>query len=219
MAGTPSSSAATKSPCGSYGKATPGTLGSFAFNGQWTAGKGWGRRYSFGRQLIGFGAPNKQGTKDCHGSPLGADEIAAARKKLMWTAEPFTVPDNILSAWRKTGARGKGEHKAWLGRHDANQNRTEFDRVTSGELTPPTLTALIQLKQKIAAEKPKHATRQSSGAALEVLLPAMPCLIGGSADLTPSNNTQVKNFGPSPRRPITAAASTSACASTRWRRR
>jgi len=148
------------------------------------------------RTIIGFGAPKKQGTKDCHGSPLGAEEVAAARQQLGWSSPAFVVPDDILNAWRKTGARGKTEAQAWQKRHDAAKNKAEFDRTMSGDVTPEAFTALTQLKQKVAAEKPKHATRQSSGAALEVLLPVVPELIGGSADLTPSNNTQVKNFGP-----------------------
>jgi len=148
------------------------------------------------RTIIGYGAPNKQGTKDCHGSALGADEVAAARKQLDWNHPAFVVPDEILAAWRKTGARGAAEQKAWRKRHAESGARVEFDRVTRGELPKNIGEIFAQLKQKIAADKPKHATRQSSGAVLEAILPAMPELIGGSADLTPSNNTQVKNFGP-----------------------
>jgi len=148
------------------------------------------------RTIIGFGAPKKQGTKDCHGSPLGADEVAATRKALGWDSPAFVVPDDILNAWRKVGSRGKNDFSAWQKRHDAAAERKEFDRTMRGDLPQNLGVTLDQLKQKIAAEKPKHATRQSSGAVLEAFLPIMPELIGGSADLTPSNNTQVKNFGP-----------------------
>lgn len=146
--------------------------------------------------IIGFGAPKKQGTSGCHGSPLGADEVAAAREKLGWNHPAFVVPEDILSTWRAAGARGKADYDAWNKRHASAKERAEFDRTMKGELSEATANALTALKNKIAAEKPKHATRQSSGAVLEALLPVMPELIGGSADLTPSNNTQVKNFGP-----------------------
>ena len=148
------------------------------------------------RTIIGFGSPKKQGTKDCHGSPLGPEEVAATRKELGWDSPAFVVPEAILSTWRKVGVRNKGNFEAWQKRHTAHNSQKEFDRVMRGDISVNAESALKQLKQKIATEKPKHATRQSSGAVLEVLLPIMPELIGGSADLTPSNNTQVKNFGP-----------------------
>lgn len=148
------------------------------------------------RTLIGFGSPKKQGTKDCHGSALGAEEVAATRAHLGWSYEPFVIPEDILAAWRQTGARGQVLYQTWQKRHATSAQRGEFDRVTQGVLPSRLSEDLSALKQKIAAEKPKHATRQSSGAVLETLLPILPELIGGSADLTPSNNTQVKNFGP-----------------------
>jgi len=148
------------------------------------------------RTIIGFGAPKKQGTKESHGAPLGAEEVAAARKQLGWNSSPFVVPDDILAAWRKAGMRSGAESALWHKRQSATKDKAEFTRVISGTL-PQTLSGTLeQLKQKIATEKPKHATRQSSGAVLEAVLPIMPELIGGSADLTPSNNTQVKNFTP-----------------------
>src|SRR5580704_933938 len=82
------------------------------------------------RTIIGFGAPKKQGTKDCHGSPLGAEEIAAARKELDWEYPPFVVPENILAPWRKAGQRGAPEQKAWQKRYMESKERVEFDRVT-----------------------------------------------------------------------------------------
>jgi len=146
------------------------------------------------RTIIGFGAPKKQGTHGSHGSPLGAEEVAAARVKLGWPSEPFIVPDNVLSAWRKAGMRSRAALQAWQKRHAADPQHAEFDRAMAGDLPSTYAPAMTALKQKLAAEKPKHATRQSSGAVLEAILPVVPELVGGSADLTPSNNTQVKNF-------------------------
>ena len=148
------------------------------------------------RTIIGYGAPKKQGTSGCHGSPLGAEEVAAARVKLGWNHAAFEVPEDVLSAWRAVGSRGNADYQAWAKRLSNAKNRTEFEAAMKGELSETAIAALAALKQKVAAEKPKHATRQSSGATLEALMPVLPELIGGSADLSPSNNTQVKNFGP-----------------------
>ena len=147
------------------------------------------------RTIIGFGAPTKQGTHGSHGAALGAEEIVGARKALDWPHEAFHVPEEILAAWRAAGSRGHGDYEAWHKRHAANAQRAEFDRVMKGDMPQAYEAAMAQLKQKLAAEKPKHATRQSSGAVLEAILPVLPELVGGSADLTPSNNTQVKGFG------------------------
>ncbi|MDE1900168.1 MAG: transketolase [Alphaproteobacteria bacterium] len=146
------------------------------------------------RTVIGFGAPKKQGTHGCHGSPLGAEEIAAARAQLGWPHEPFVIPADILSAWRAAGARGQADVAAWAKRHAAHAGRAAFDAAMSGDIPVAATQALAALKQKIAAEKPKFATRQSSGAALDALIPVFPELAGGSADLTPSNNTHVKGM-------------------------
>ncbi len=146
------------------------------------------------RTIIGFGAPNKQGTHHCHGSALGADEIAATRVQLEWPHEAFVVPENILSAWREAGARGNVEHDAWKIRRNGHKDHAEFDRAMAGDLPEAYDAAIKALKEKLATEKPKHATRQSSGAVLEAIMGVVPELIGGSADLTPSNNTQVKGF-------------------------
>jgi transketolase len=116
--------------------------------------------------------------------------------QLGWNHPAFVIPENILQAWRKTGLRNAGEYQNWQKCHASASARAEFDRVTTGELPAGLAETFAKLKQKVAAEKPKQATRQSSGAVLEALLPVMPELIGGSADLTPSNNTQVKNFAP-----------------------
>ena len=122
------------------------------------------------RTVIGYGAPNKQGTKDCHGAALGAEEVAAARKQLGWNHPAFVIPENILAEWRKTGEHGGKERQAWQKRFSDSRERVEFDRVTKGEL-PRNLAGIFeQLKNKLATEKPKHATRQSSGAVLEAHL-------------------------------------------------
>ena len=150
------------------------------------------------RTIIGFGAPNKQGSASTHGSPLGADEIAAARETLGWTAPPFEIPQNILDAWRMTGHRGAAERAAWEGRFGklGAETRAEFERTQAGTLPAAAAAAINAHKQKLSADKPSWATRKSSQEALEVLTPAVPEMIGGSADLTGSNNTKTKATDP-----------------------
>jgi len=148
------------------------------------------------RTVIGYGAPNKQNTSGCHGSPLGADEIAAARKQLGWDSPPFVVPDEVLKLWRQAGQRSVKDREAWEKRLSASAQKGEFERTMAGELSVEAGRVLTHLRNKVASEAPKAATRQSSGAVLGALVPVMPELIGGSADLSPSNNTMVKGFGP-----------------------
>jgi len=149
------------------------------------------------KTIIGYGAPTKAGTHHCHSSPLGADEIKAAREKLAWTHEHFIIPEEITSIWRGFGQRGVAERESWEARLEAADDsvRGSFNHAFSGDL-PADFDALIDgFKARISAEKPKLATRVASGNVLDVLVPAVPELIGGSADLTPSNNTRVKNTG------------------------
>ncbi|MFM5952791.1 MAG: transketolase [Novosphingobium sp.] len=141
--------------------------------------------------VIGKGAPNKQGTHNVHGSPLGADEIAAARKELGWTAEPFVIPEGILADWRGLGAAGATTRAAWEQRLAANARGDEFLARMAGDL--PALTGWHAYREKLAAEQPKLATRKSSEDALTVLTAAVPAMVGGSADLTGSNNTKTKS--------------------------
>ena len=144
------------------------------------------------RTTIGKGAPKKQGTAATHGSPLGADEVAGARQALHWPYPPFTVPTEILAAWRRAGAQGQIARKTWqarLAEAEAAQ-RAAFERALAGELPAEFAPAMAAYKQKLAAEKPKWATRKSSQMALEVINPVLPETIGGSADLTGSNNTK-----------------------------
>ncbi len=148
------------------------------------------------RTTIAYGAPTKAGTSSSHGAPLGADEIAGARKNLGWNAPPFEVPDEVLAAWRAAGGRGAADRAAWEARL-AEQDpdlRATFARAIAGELPADWKAAVAAHKRDLATEKPSRATRQSSGAALEMLTAAIPEMIGGSADLTGSNNTRPKAF-------------------------
>jgi transketolase len=146
------------------------------------------------RTVIGYGAPNKQGSKDTHGSPLGAEEIAAARAHLNWPHPPFEIPAPVADAWRRAGARGSAERAAWQARllgADPAQ-RQHFDAAHALEVPAAVREATAQLRERLIAERPKIATRQASQVTLEAIVPALPALLGGSADLTGSNNTHVK---------------------------
>jgi len=155
------------------------------------------------RTIIAFGAPTKAGTAAAHGSPLGAEEIAGARRRLGWDSPPFVIPDDLMKAWRTAGGRGATPHAAWRKRLAAAdpQARDELTRRMKGDLPASWRDALANTAKTFAAEHKKEATRQSSGRCLETLVPAIPDLIGGSADLTPSNNTMVKG-----QKVLTAAA-------------
>lgn len=141
---------------------------------------------------IGFGSPNKQGTSGVHGSPLGAEETAAARAHMGWTSAPFEIPSDILHAWRNVGTRGQSESYAWQKRLAASTQKAEFEKALDPNVSDVVSAALADAKAAIAAEKPKIATRVSSGKVLESLVPKLAQLVGGSADLTPSNNTKTK---------------------------
>jgi transketolase len=146
---------------------------------------------------IGFGAPTKQGSEKSHGSPLGTDEIAGARKTLGWTSAPFEVPADILKAWRAAGARSKSTHADWKGRLGALDagKRAEFERRMNGDLPKTALAVAVRgIKEKLAAQPKEIATRTACELALESLIPALPEMIGGSADLTGSNNTRIKGM-------------------------
>ena len=144
------------------------------------------------RTIIGLGAPTKAGTAGTHGSPLGAEEAAAAKKLLGWTAPPFTVPEDLTTLWHAAGTRGSGTRRTWHKRLATSNQRDEFERVMEGRLPATWDAAIAALKQEIATSKPKLATRQSSQKVLETLVFATPELVGGSADLTGSNLTLVK---------------------------
>jgi transketolase len=146
------------------------------------------------RTTIAFGAPTKAGSAAAHGAPLGAAEIAGARARLGWSEPPFAIPADIASWWRAQGARGAAAAKAWAARLDAAtpETRAEFQRRIAGTLPPAVAAAIAGMRATFAAEAPKTATRQASGRVLDALAPVLPELIGGSADLTGSNNTKAK---------------------------
>jgi transketolase len=148
------------------------------------------------KTIIGFGAPNKQGSNGVHGSPLGPDEIALARKTLGWEHAPFVVPADIMSAWREVGARGKSAREAWEQRLAASPHKAEFTRLMKGELPANFNDVIAAYKKELAAKPPHIATRNSSQNALDVINPLVVETIGGSADLTGSNNTKSKDLKP-----------------------
>ncbi|MEC9369153.1 MAG: transketolase [Pseudomonadota bacterium] len=147
------------------------------------------------RTIIGFGAPKKQGTASTHGSPLGAEEIAGAREKLGWPHKPFHIPQNILKAWREAGSKHRGEYDAWLKRATGKLGKVELTRLhdpLDKGARKALARAISEAKKSFSTEAPSLATRVSSQKTLEKLIPALPCLIGGSADLTGSNGTMIK---------------------------
>ncbi|MEA3034747.1 MAG: transketolase [Sphingomonadales bacterium] len=146
------------------------------------------------RTIIGWGAPNKQGSSATHGSALGAQEVAAARKQLAWEAEPFVIPAPILKVWRQAGRRSAAAREEWRGRLASSGRRDEFVRRMEGRL--PADTGLEAWLDRLAAEPQKIATRKASELALEAINPALPETLGGSADLTGSNNTKTKGQQP-----------------------
>src|SRR5262249_13382743 len=151
------------------------------------------------RTVIGFGAPKKGGTEKSHGAPLGADEVAAARQKLGWAHPPFEIPADVLGLWRAAGMRARPTRDAWHARVRAlsPEVRAEFERRMRGELPESALASAVQaVKQKLATAPQEVATRKASEMALEALIPALPELIGGSADLTGSNNTRIAGMRP-----------------------
>ncbi len=143
---------------------------------------------------IGYGAPTKEGKASSHGSPLGADEITGARKNLSWNSPAFDLPADILTAWREAGQRSKQTRADWDKRMMSlpAEQRAEFERRMRGDLPAALADAVKSVKEKLAAEPKNIATRSSSEFALESLVPAVPDMIGGSADLTGSNNTRTK---------------------------
>jgi len=150
------------------------------------------------KTTIGFGAPNKGGTAKAHGSPLGAEELAAARLQLGITYPPFEVPTDIIDDWRLAGLRSTRDRVAWnerLGAADS-ELRAEFERRTAGDIPARLDRAVAELKKQLASEQPKIATRVSSQNALEVINSALPEMWGGSADLTGSNNTRTSDMTP-----------------------
>ena len=150
------------------------------------------------RTTIGFGAPNKAGSSGVHGSPLGADEIAATRKALGWEWGPFEVPAEILDEWRLAGLRAARERDEWEKRLAAAdpEVRAAFERRMRGDLPGGFDRAIEAYKAKLAETRPTVATRKASEMALEIINEAVPETVGGSADLTGSNNTRTSQTAP-----------------------
>ena len=149
------------------------------------------------RTTIGFGAPNKQGTSGVHGAPLGDDEIAATREALGWSHAPFEIPADVLDAWRAAGQRGKSASDEWntrLANMDAAK-RDEFNLAIAGELPDGWQDVINAHKKMLSSEAPAWATRKSSQEALKVINPVVTSTMGGSADLTGSNNTDTPDLG------------------------
>ncbi|MEN3971231.1 transketolase [Sphingomicrobium sp. XHP0235] len=145
------------------------------------------------RTTIGYGAPNKQGTAATHGAPLGDEEIAAARAELGWDAEPFVIPDDVRDAWRDLGQRGVEAHKAWKGRLADHADASDFRSRIDGKFDRRWLSGLLE---DLIAKGEKMATRKASQIVLDTINEAIPATIGGSADLTGSNNTKAGGIEP-----------------------
>ncbi|HKQ54283.1 MAG TPA: transketolase [Methyloceanibacter sp.] len=146
------------------------------------------------RTVIGYGAPSKAGTAATHGAPLGEEEVKGAREKLGWRHQPFEIPQPILANWRAAGARHRTAYEAWSAaakRLDAQARATLTDPI-EGHVKTAIAGAVAAVKSDFVKEAAKLATRQSSQKVLEKLLPVVPGLIGGSADLTGSNGTLTK---------------------------
>lgn len=148
------------------------------------------------RTTIGFGAPHKAGTAKAHGEALGADELKAAKENLGISLEPFSVPDDVLKAWRAAGSRGASARQEWEARLGelGSRKRAEFERRLRHE-RPASLAKAVRAYKKELLEKPMNvATRKSSEAVIEVIAGAMPMeFLAGSADLTGSNNNKAKS--------------------------
>ncbi|HEY1781513.1 MAG TPA: transketolase [Roseiarcus sp.] len=147
------------------------------------------------KTTIGFGLPTHAGTQKAHSDAQGPSEIAGARKTLNWPYEPFVIPDDILAAWRKVGSQGAAKREAWNSAVEAldPKLRAEFERRVRGDLPEDLDQVIDAYKKKLADEKPEAATRKAGQAALDVIGAALPELVTGSADLTPSNNTKFKD--------------------------
>jgi transketolase len=147
------------------------------------------------RTIIGFGLPTKAGTQKAHSDAPGEEEIAGARKILGWDYPPFIIPDNLLHAWRVIGAKGAEAHANWAARLNNAPDglRQEFERRIDGKLPVDWKQAIAAARREFIEGGKELATRQASGAVLNHLFDAIPELLGGSADLTPSNNTKAKN--------------------------
>ena len=150
------------------------------------------------RTVIGFGAPNRQGTEKAHGAPLGADEVAKTRAALHWPHEPFQIPESVIERWRKIGTRGQRARRTWIERTRRLNSapRSPFHDALNRKLPCEYAGAMAQIRNRFAAERPNIATRQASQLVIDAMAEALPNLLGGSADLTHSNLTRAKTQRP-----------------------
>ena len=150
------------------------------------------------RTLIGFGAPNRQGSEKAHGAPLGADEVAKTRDALNWPHQPFQVPEAVLEQWREAGARGHATRRSWLERTKRVNSpaRSAFHDALNKNLPRAYAEAMDRLRDRFATGRPTIATRQASQLVIDDIALALPDLLGGSADLTHSNLTRARTHQP-----------------------
>ena len=146
------------------------------------------------KTIIGKGAPTKEGTSATHGAPLGDEEIAGARSALGWPHAPFEIPEDVLNAWRSAGARGGDVRAAWEQTLEGDANCAAFNKALSGDYAGDIAPAIEAYKKSLADEPKKVATRKASEMALEVINATIDSTVGGSADLTGSNNTKTKGL-------------------------
>jgi transketolase len=150
------------------------------------------------RTIIGFGAPNRQGTEKAHGAPLGADEVARTRAALDWHHQPFEIPESIMARWREIGARAQAARRAWIDRTRRlnSTGRSPFHDALNRKLPGEYAVAMDQLRHRFGAERPNIASRQASQLVIDTIAEALPNLLGGSADLTHSNLTRARTHQP-----------------------
>ncbi len=148
------------------------------------------------KTIIGFGAPKLAGTGKAHGGPYGAEEIAGIRTSLNWPHEAFEIPDAIEAAWSKAAERSREDHAAWKKRLAASPKKGEFNAAIAGRLPKNLGKAILKHKKAVAEGGASKATRVWSGEALEVITHLVPEMVGGSADLTGSNNTKTGATSP-----------------------
>lgn len=141
---------------------------------------------------IGYGAPTKEGSASSHGAPLGTEEIEGTRKNLDWPHAPFEIPDDILSWWRAVGEKHRPTFESWTQARNTCERAECFTKAHAGDYSGAIAPVIAELKAHFAENKPKDATRKTSGTCLEKLVEKLWLMIGGSADLTGSNNTKVK---------------------------
>ena len=145
------------------------------------------------KTTIGYGSPKVAGTSKAHGAPLGAEGLQEFKDNIGWTHEPFVVPNEVMDAWRAAGARGEAASFDWKARLAHSDMGERFNAMQAGELNEEAVAALEALKEAAVNDMPALATRACSGKVLEALIPQMPSMLGGSADLTGSNNTKTSH--------------------------